>query len=81
MDCFKIILVHWDDKINLTLDGTLKVKRLSVSLSGNEHKLLEVSSLDNNLQNIYGKRVCEEVMNLLKKWNCGTTFMVWFLTK
>ena len=46
-------------------------KRLLVSVLGKKkHKILGVPSLGNNLQNIYGKRVCEEVMNLLEKWNC-----------
>ena len=66
----KNVLVHRDDKISFTTDGTLKEKRLSVSVSGEEHKLLSVVSLRNNSRKIYGKRVCEEVMNLLKKWNC-----------
>ena len=57
--------MHWEYKIYPTLDGTLKEKCLSVSDSGKEHKLLGVPSLSNNLRNI-----CEEVMNLLKKWNC-----------
>ena len=58
--------MHWDDKFNLTLVGTLTIRRLSVSLSKNKHKVLGVPSLGNKLRNIYGKRVCEEVMNLLK---------------
>ena len=62
--------MHWDDKNNPTSDGTLKQKRLSVSIPGKEHKRLGLPSLGKNLQNIYGKRVCEEVMNLLQKWNC-----------
>ena len=62
----KNLLVHLDHKINPTLDGILKEKRLSVFVSGKEHKLLGLPSLGNNLQNIYGKIVCEEVMNLLK---------------
>ena len=37
--------MHWDDKSNSTLDGTLKEKHLSVSVSGKEHKLLGVPSL------------------------------------
>ena len=67
----KNLLVHWDDKINPTLDGTLKEKRLLVSVLGKEHKLLGtftgIFSLGKNFQNIYGKRDCEEVINLLKK--------------
>ena len=67
----KNLLVHWDDKTDQTLDGTSKEKRLSVSVSGKENKVLGVPSLGKkSLRNIYGKRVCEEVTKLLKDWNC-----------
>ena len=72
--------MHWDAKINPTLDGILKEKRLSVSVSGKEHKLLGIASLRKNLRNIYGERVCVEVMNLLKDGTVLTSFRIWFLT-
>ena len=62
-------MVHWDDKVNPTLDGALKEKCLSVSVSEKEHKLLKAPSLGNHFRNIYDKRVCEEVMKLLKNGN------------
>ena len=49
------LLVHWDDKTSQTLDGSSTEKRLSVSVSGKQHKLLGVSSLGVNLKNIYGE--------------------------
>ena len=72
--------MYWDDKINPTLDGILKEKRLSISVTGKEHTLLEVPSLRKNFGKIYGKRVCKEEMNLLKKWNWVNNITVWFLT-
>ena len=50
----KNFFVYWNDKINSTYDGTLKEKRLSVFVSGKEHKLLRIPSLVNNFRNIYG---------------------------
>ena len=66
MDSFKKPSGALGRQNNPTLDGTLHKKRLSVSVSGNEHKLLGVPSLRNNLRKYYGKIFCEEVMNLLK---------------
>ena len=41
--------MYLDDKINPTLDGILKEKRLSISVTGKEHTLLEVPSLGKKL--------------------------------
>ena len=65
--------MYWDDKINPTLDGILKEKRLSISVTGKEHTLLEVPLLRKNFGKIYGKRVCKEEMNLLKNGTGLTT--------
>ena len=58
--------MHWDDKTDQTLDSTSKEKRLSVSVSGKGDKLLGVPPFGKKLKNVYGKRVCNVVMDLLK---------------
>ena len=50
--------------------GSSKENCLSVSVLGKQHKLLGVSILENNLKNICGKTVYNEVMGLLQEWNC-----------
>ena len=55
MDCSKQSSSALDDKTSHTLNDSSKKKRLSVFVSGTQHKLLEVLLLEKNLKNIYGR--------------------------
>lgn len=67
----KKALLHWDDKIMETLDGSSNEKRLPVLISGcEESKLLGVPTIGKNLKGIYGKTVADAVSKLIHKWKC-----------